>query len=70
HVLAEQTPIRQSRVTLSDRKDALGVPFLDIDLRYSETDARSVLRAHEVLDNRFEAPDTAVSTTACRRRCG
>ncbi|MCS3729688.1 GMC oxidoreductase [Bradyrhizobium betae] len=50
HFLAEQTPIRESRVTLSGRKDALGVPFLDIDLRYSEADARSVLRAHEVLD--------------------
>ena len=50
HFLAEQTPIRESRITLSDRKDALGVPFLDIDLRYSEADARSVLRAHEMLD--------------------
>lgn len=50
HFLAEQTPSRESRVTLSDRKDALGVPFLDIDLRYSEADASSVLRAHEILD--------------------
>ncbi|MCP3368319.1 GMC oxidoreductase [Bradyrhizobium cajani] len=50
HFLAEQTPLRESRVTLSDRKDALGVPFLDIDLRYSEADARSVMRAHEILD--------------------
>jgi choline dehydrogenase-like flavoprotein len=50
HFHAEQTPIRESRIALSDRKDALGVPFLDIDLRYCEADARSVLRAHEILD--------------------
>jgi choline dehydrogenase-like flavoprotein len=37
-------------VTLSDRTDALGLPFLDIDLRYTEADARSVLQAHELLD--------------------
>ena len=50
HYLAEQAPSDESRVTLSDRKDALGLPFLDIDLRYSDTDAQSVLRAHELLD--------------------
>jgi choline dehydrogenase-like flavoprotein len=50
HYLAEQAPTHESRISLSDRKDALGLPFLDIDLRYSETDARSVLRAHELLD--------------------
>jgi choline dehydrogenase-like flavoprotein len=50
HYHAEQLPARESRINLSDRKDALGVPLLDIDLRFSETDARSVLQAHEVLD--------------------
>jgi choline dehydrogenase-like flavoprotein len=50
HFLAEQAPSRESRIRLSDRKDALDLPFLDIDLRYSEADARSVLRAHELLD--------------------
>lgn len=50
HYLAEQAPTRDSRISLSDRKDALGLPFLDIDLRYTETDARSVLKAHELLD--------------------
>lgn len=50
HYLAEQAPNPESRVTLSDRPDALGLPFLDIDLRYGEIDARSVLAAHEVLD--------------------
>ncbi|MES2194882.1 MAG: GMC family oxidoreductase, partial [Pseudomonadota bacterium] len=50
HYLAEQAPNRESRVSLGDRKDALGLAFLDIDLRYTEIDARSVLSAHELLD--------------------
>jgi choline dehydrogenase-like flavoprotein len=48
--MAEQAPNDESRLRLVDRKDALGLPFLDIDLRYAETDAHSVLRAHELLD--------------------
>jgi choline dehydrogenase-like flavoprotein len=51
HYLAEQAPRDQSRVTLSTRQDALGLPFLDVDLRYSDIDAQSVLRAHELLDD-------------------
>jgi choline dehydrogenase-like flavoprotein len=51
HYLAEQAPHDQSRVTLSTRKDPLGLPFLDVDLRYSDIDAQSVLRAHELLDD-------------------
>jgi choline dehydrogenase-like flavoprotein len=51
HYLAEQAPCDQSRVTLSTRKDALGLPFLVIDLRYGDVDAQSVLRAHNLLDD-------------------
>jgi choline dehydrogenase-like flavoprotein len=50
HYLAEQAPNDESGVTLSERKDPLGLPFLDIDLRYTDTDAQSVLGAHELLD--------------------
>jgi choline dehydrogenase-like flavoprotein len=50
HYLAEHAPNDESRLRLSDRKDALGLAFLDIELRYAERDARSVLRAHELLD--------------------
>jgi choline dehydrogenase-like flavoprotein len=50
HYIAEQAATKESRIGLSDRKDALGLPFLEIELRYTETDARSVLRAHELLD--------------------
>jgi choline dehydrogenase-like flavoprotein len=50
HYMAEQAPNDESRVRLCGRKDALGLPFLDIELRYAETDARSVLHAHDLLD--------------------
>ncbi|TCU76698.1 choline dehydrogenase-like flavoprotein [Bradyrhizobium sp. R2.2-H] len=50
HFLAEQAPNGNSRVSLSDRKDVLGLPFLDVDIRFSEVDAQSVVRAHEILD--------------------
>jgi choline dehydrogenase-like flavoprotein len=54
HFIAEQAPNRDSRVRLSDRNDALGLPFLDIDLRYAESDAQSVLHAHELLDQSLQ----------------
>lgn len=54
HFLAEHGPNGNSRVSLSDRKDALGLPFLDIDLRFSEADAQSVVRAHEILDRSLQ----------------
>lgn len=50
HFHAEQAPSAQSRVVLSRRLDPLGLPFLDIDLRFSEADAESIVRSHEVLD--------------------
>lgn len=46
----EHLPDAASRVTLSDQRDALGVPRLAIDLRYGERDAQSVLRAHDIFD--------------------
>jgi choline dehydrogenase-like flavoprotein len=50
HYHAEQVPNRESRVTLSDKVDALGMRRLNIDLRFSEQDIDSALRAHELLD--------------------
>jgi choline dehydrogenase-like flavoprotein len=55
HFHSEHAPNRLSRVKLSTARDALGLPFLHIDLAYTERDARSVLRAHEVLDNALRA---------------
>ncbi len=51
----EQLPNVNSRVTLSGDTDALGVPRLAVDLRYTEEDARSVLRAHEILDHALQS---------------
>jgi choline dehydrogenase-like flavoprotein len=50
HYHGEQAPNDESRVTLSDDKDALGMPLLRIDLRYSDIDTRSVAAAHVLLD--------------------
>jgi choline dehydrogenase-like flavoprotein len=50
HYHAEHAPNPASRVTLSSRQDALGVPFLDVALEFTERDAESVVRSHEALD--------------------
>jgi choline dehydrogenase-like flavoprotein len=50
HYHAEQSPARDSRITLSNRQDVLGLPFLDVRLKFAEGDGRSVVRAHELLD--------------------
>jgi choline dehydrogenase-like flavoprotein len=51
HYHSEHAPSSLSRVKLATAQDALGLPFLHIELGYDERDAKSVLRAHEVLDN-------------------
>jgi choline dehydrogenase-like flavoprotein len=47
---AEQLPHPDSRLTLAAARDRLGQPRLRIDLRFSEADAASVLRAHAALE--------------------
>src|SRR6185437_2490536 len=47
---AEQAPNSDSTVRLSSARDALGMPRLSIDLRYSEIDARSVAASHAIID--------------------
>jgi choline dehydrogenase-like flavoprotein len=46
---AEQSPRRNSRVTLARETDALGLPRLRIDLRFAREDAAAVARAHKRL---------------------
>lgn len=55
HFHAEQTPSRQSMMKLSDRCDRLGIPFLDVDIRFERSDAEGVVRAHRLLDNSLRA---------------
>ncbi|MBV8400230.1 MAG: GMC family oxidoreductase [Acetobacteraceae bacterium] len=52
---AEQVPNPESRVWLADRSAPFGAPPLSIDFRYTEQDADSVVRAHEVLDRALRA---------------
>lgn len=54
HYHAEQIPNPESRVTLSNRKDALGIPELSIDYKYTEQDVDSALRAHELFKHQLE----------------
>ena len=46
---AEQEPNRQSRVTLSDERDALGMPRLLVDWRYTRGDVTTVQRSLALL---------------------
>ena len=51
HYHAEQIPNPESRITLSNERDANGVPRARIDLRFTEQDVDSVVRSHQVLDD-------------------
>jgi hypothetical protein len=52
---AEQVPNAESRVRRADRVAPFGARCLSIDLRFTEQDARSVVRAHEILDRALRA---------------
>ena len=50
HYHGEQVPNPESRVTLSEERDELGMPRLDIDFRYADQDVDNVIRAHQHWD--------------------
>ena len=50
HYHGEQVPTPESRVTLSKQTDELGLPKLNVDLRFSQQDVASIIKCHEVLD--------------------
>jgi choline dehydrogenase-like flavoprotein len=52
---AEQAPNLASAVSLSEARDALDMPQLKIDLRYSDIDAVSVVRGHTIIDHDLRA---------------
>lgn len=58
HFHAEQIPSLESRVTLSGKTDALGIPVLEVDYRYADQDLESVLRAHELFKQHLESTDS------------
>jgi choline dehydrogenase-like flavoprotein len=51
HYHAEHVPRRDSRVTLADARDALGMPKLRIDIRFGDDDVNGVVRAHRLWDD-------------------
>lgn len=50
HYACEQVPNPESRVTLAEDVDELGMRRIRIDHRYGEQDVRNVIRAHELWD--------------------
>lgn len=50
HYHAEQAPNPDSRVTLLPQRDEMGMRRLNVDLRFTELDARSVVGHHRLLD--------------------
>jgi choline dehydrogenase-like flavoprotein len=54
----EQAPNPSSRITLADDWDAIGMPKLRIDVRFSPQDVDGIIRAHQVWDDSLR--DTGV----------
>lgn len=50
HYFGEQMPNPDSRVTLADDRDEVGMPRIKIDLRYTQHDVRNVLESHRLWD--------------------
>jgi choline dehydrogenase-like flavoprotein len=59
HFDAEQSPNRESRVTLSDECDALGMPKLHVSWRHTAQDIESVARCYAVVKSELEAAGLA-----------
>jgi choline dehydrogenase-like flavoprotein len=54
---AEHIPNRNSRVSLTSERDAVGMPKLSIDLRFSQQDVDGILRCHEVWNDYLKRSD-------------
>jgi choline dehydrogenase-like flavoprotein len=52
---AEQAPNLASTVRLAEARDAIGMPRLKIDLRYSALDAESVVAGHDIIARDLQA---------------
>jgi choline dehydrogenase-like flavoprotein/nucleoside-diphosphate-sugar epimerase len=51
--MCEQIPNHESRITLSARRDALGVPLSSIDWKVAELEVRTIIRTAEVVAEAF-----------------
>ncbi len=54
----EQMPRADSRVTLTDKQDPLGLPQLRVDWRYGQDDVESVRRTLDLIAQEFESSGT------------
>ena len=59
-VHGEQIPQADSRVTLTDKVDALGMPRLRVDWRYCRADIESIQRTLDLIAREFSQSDTAL----------
>jgi choline dehydrogenase-like flavoprotein len=57
---AEQAPNRDSRVTLSSERDALGMPRLKVDWRITDLDIESLQKSYAVLARELQRTGTGV----------
>lgn len=51
----EQLPDMNSKITLSDKKDALGMPLARIDWKISNKERHTVIRMAEIINSQFES---------------
>jgi hypothetical protein len=51
HYRGEQSPNKASRVSLADDRDLMGMPRLNIELRFSQQDVEGILRCHQLWDD-------------------
>ena len=55
HYHVEQSPVYDSRVMLSDKKDAHGQRRLYVDYRVADLDIGSIIRGHQIIDRHLRA---------------
>ena len=67
-VVCEPSPNRDSRVTLSDARDALGLPRVQVDWRLGEDVKRTIDRSVEILADELRASRRCRSGTAREAR--
>jgi choline dehydrogenase-like flavoprotein len=65
HFDAEQSPNRESRVLLSEEKDALGVNRLRVDWRFREEDVRNVVRCFEIVRRDLQQSGVGIARASC-----
>lgn len=56
---AEQTPLRDSRISLNGRTDAFGMPRVHVHWRFADDDVDSICRAYRLLRDRVQASGAA-----------